>query len=575
MRIESKTDRFVVNADHNLLRNRNKGDPHAIYLRKGAPVSGGLTLLGCPLIINDDGNVCDPLIRAESSTDENFLWVSTAPLRFGILAGNSFARNFELGSASAGMSVAFNLNDSQSAAFNIERNANKIFEVDTTSTDRILLGEPSPTIDVQFGDDTTPTTIHAYIIGSLYPRTNVAYDLGGTGNTWREIHGQTVFASSYLQSKADNVKALDIQNAAGIEVLTVDTTTKQTNVNNPTDKAGALNVKGSSTQAGTFIELGTTSNERALQFGSGTSYGWRFNADESATGDMYIRSLIGGTEYDVMHFKRNSSVRTVGFGKIATGGSAISIDTAGAVYADRGGSFNNDRGTSADDDFKVLDSSSGNLMLVDISENAVALGGSTFTNRGYLALKGDNTKAGVFVQLSGVADNIIMQSGSTDTFGWKWMQNESTTGDMFLKRRTSSTDNYVMYFKRSNGRVGFNMSSAPSYQVEVNGSFNCDDAEIDGALNHDGSTVGFYGVAPVARPAAYTQTYSTSTRTHSLFTNNTVSWISTNSSPWGYQSQAQADSIPTELNNLRADVANVKNVLNQVIDDLQSVGLMQ
>lgn len=28
--------------------------------------------------------------------------------------------------------------------------------------------------------------------------------------------------------------------------------------------------------------------------------------------------------------------------------------------------------------------------------------------------------------------------------------------------------------------------------------------EVDGALNHDGATVGFYGAAPVARPASYT-----------------------------------------------------------------------
>lgn len=30
------------------------------------------------------------------------------------------------------------------------------------------------------------------------------------------------------------------------------------------------------------------------------------------------------------------------------------------------------------------------------------------------------------------------------------------------------------------------------------------DLEVDGALNHDGTTVGFYGVVPAARPAAPT-----------------------------------------------------------------------
>lgn len=38
--------------------------------------------------------------------------------------------------------------------------------------------------------------------------------------------------------------------------------------------------------------------------------------------------------------------------------------------------------------------------------------------------------------------------------------------------------------------------------------------EIDGALNHDGTTVGFYGVAPVARSPAYTPTNVTTDRSY-------------------------------------------------------------
>lgn len=40
------------------------------------------------------------------------------------------------------------------------------------------------------------------------------------------------------------------------------------------------------------------------------------------------------------------------------------------------------------------------------------------------------------------------------------------------------------------------------------------EVEIDGALNHDGSTVGFFGVAPAARAAAYTLTNVTTDRTY-------------------------------------------------------------
>lgn len=40
------------------------------------------------------------------------------------------------------------------------------------------------------------------------------------------------------------------------------------------------------------------------------------------------------------------------------------------------------------------------------------------------------------------------------------------------------------------------------------------EAEIDGALNHDGTTVGFYGVTPVVRAAAYTPTNVTADRAY-------------------------------------------------------------
>lgn len=44
--------------------------------------------------------------------------------------------------------------------------------------------------------------------------------------------------------------------------------------------------------------------------------------------------------------------------------------------------------------------------------------------------------------------------------------------------------------------------------------------ELDGALNHDGSTVGFYGVAPAARSAAYTASNVSTDRTYDA--NNTT-----------------------------------------------------
>lgn len=102
------------------------------------------------------------------------------------------------------------------------------------------------------------------------------------------------------------------------------------------------------------------------------------------------------------------------------------------------------------------------------------------------------------------------------------------------------------------------------------------DITIDGALDHDGSTAGLYGVTPVARPAAYTQTYVTATRTHAAATADAVAeTAATNVAPWGYGSQAQADAVPIEINDLRDDLLNLKQLVNQVIDDLQALGALQ
>lgn len=68
----------------------------------------------------------------------------------------------------------------------------------------------------------------------------------------------------------------------------------------------------------------------------------------------------------------------------------------------------------------------------------------------------------------------------------------------------------------------------------------------------------------------YTQTYSTASAT---VPNATASSVATtgasNSSPYGYTGAAQADAIVTALNATIVDVANVKKVVTQIIDDLQ------
>ncbi len=99
------------------------------------------------------------------------------------------------------------------------------------------------------------------------------------------------------------------------------------------------------------------------------------------------------------------------------------------------------------------------------------------------------------------------------------------------------------------------------------------------------AALGFYGVAPVARPAAYTQTYATATKTHSnptatVLTDNTAGTADTtlealNDIYMASEHRANFADLAAAVNALIVDLANVKQVLNSVIDDDQILGLKQ
>lgn len=105
------------------------------------------------------------------------------------------------------------------------------------------------------------------------------------------------------------------------------------------------------------------------------------------------------------------------------------------------------------------------------------------------------------------------------------------------------------------------------------------DAEINGALNHDGTTVGFYGVTPVARPSAYTQTFSTASRTVAAYTadaeNAAYTGLDNLQAGSPYAKLTDLNALRVAYENLRAHSERTTQVLNAVIDDLQAQGLLQ
>lgn len=122
--------------------------------------------------------------------------------------------------------------------------------------------------------------------------------------------------------------------------------------------------------------------------------------------------------------------------------------------------------------------------------------------------------------------------------------------------------------------VGLELASKGSGVVKLSGPVN-----ITGALDHDGTTIGFFGVTPVSRPAAYTQTYFTADHTLSAYTSDPESSVYTgqDNAQAGtvYAKVADLNALRTAYENLRAFTEDLAQMVNAAVDDLQALGLLQ
>lgn len=179
-----------------------------------------------------------------------------------------------------------------------------------------------------------------------------------------------------------------------------------------------------------------------------------------------------------------------------------------------------------------------------------------------------------------VADEADSPSGlGTETF-----LTAKTTGGTFsgfagvyFRRNTTGNNANTAIFA---GRIGMDTTNADRLSFEVaNGSTTRGSETYRKIIAMRGSTgstggLAFFGVTPVAQPSALTQTYATATRTHANPTAAAVATTaSTTTTPFGYTTSAQADAIVTAVNALVADMANVKQFVNTLADDLQAYGL--
>lgn len=89
------------------------------------------------------------------------------------------------------------------------------------------------------------------------------------------------------------------------------------------------------------------------------------------------------------------------------------------------------------------------------------------------------------------------------------------------------------------------------------------------------SPLGFARYLRLNRAGVYTLTFSTADRTHAARTSAAVvTSPATSTSPFGWAAGSQADSIITQLNNVRTDLADTAQLVNALVVDLRAMGLI-
>jgi hypothetical protein len=160
------------------------------------------------------------------------------------------------------------------------------------------------------------------------------------------------------------------------------------------------------------------------------------------------------------------------------------------------------------------------------------------------------------------------------------VRNETNGGDINLIKATATNNVQV---GATSGNDGTYVAGTNSVNLQVG-------ANVEFTANATGSTVGraagavgFYGSAGVTKPSAYTQTYTTASKTHAVpgvttlvaasgTADGTVADVGTTFSQTGLNNNFR--DVAAAIQALIVDVANTKQVLNAVVDDMQALNLV-
>lgn len=256
--------------------------------------------------------------------------------------------------------------------------------------------------------------------------------------------------------------------------------------------------------------------------------------------------------------------------KLASPQINIAGNVSQAAWTTAGVGFNTTAATYTDT------TSSGTVASVGVHSFAIpvlaASSSTTFTAAATLMIVGAPT-AGSNVTLTNtraldVTGLFIMRSGGTIQGG-----SCSITGSTNINANNNATTN-----------IGTGTTTSA---VSIGGSANA--VNISATA---GGTLGFFAVAATTRASAYTQTYSTATKTQAnlgsaALTDNSggtsgnptiasIAAAGVDTTAAGLASTRNAvATLAAQVNLHQTDLANIKQVLNSVIDDLQAYGLFQ
>ncbi len=135
------------------------------------------------------------------------------------------------------------------------------------------------------------------------------------------------------------------------------------------------------------------------------------------------------------------------------------------------------------------------------------------------------------------------------------------------------TDDASVYLATVSGSVGVGYASAAALpkKLSVTGDvYVSTELEVDGALNHDGTTVGFYGKAPVTQAGAITDLTDSTSGT----ANNTVQALTDLTDSPASADALRDDIVTNLLPALRNNFADLTAKVNAILAAIRGVGLI-